>query len=174
MHVAAADELRAHGHPDMARTVLERALAFYAVAPEEIRSIPKHKFDIAQALHRLGQLAEARTAFERLLAGPPVMGADSMTLFWNLGIVVAMQKDTTRAAEIDDWFRNRKGPYLYGLPMWYRASIQAVLGNREEAVQLLILASAAGRGFESTFHTVPEYALLAGYAPFDAYLRPKQ
>jgi DNA-binding SARP family transcriptional activator/tetratricopeptide (TPR) repeat protein/TolB-like protein len=174
MHVAAADELRAHGHPDMARTVLERALAFYAVAPEDIRSIPKHQFDVAQALHRLGRLAEARSAFERLLAGPPVMGADSMTLFWNLGIVVAMQKDTTRAAEIEDWFRNRRGPYLYGLPMWYRASIQAVLGNREEAVQLLVLAAAAGRGFESTFHTVPEYALLAGYAPFDAYLRPKK
>jgi DNA-binding SARP family transcriptional activator/TolB-like protein len=173
MHVVISDELRAHGHPEKAREILERALRFYGAAPAEIRLIRKHRFDVAMALQRLGRLAESRKILEELLAGPPVMGADSLVLRGCLAVVAAAQGDLRTVDELDRWLRNPGLPYLFGANTEYRARVQAILGNREEAVRLLQQAMAEGRMYEGAEHQIFEYQGLRGYAPFEEWLRPK-
>ena len=173
MHVVISDELVAHGHPEKAREILEGALRFYAAAPTDVRSIRKHRFDVALALQRLGRLAESRSILEELLAGPPVMGANPLVLRGNLAVVAAAQGDLKTVNEIDRWLQDSDRPFLYGANTELRARIQAILGNRDEAVRLLQQAMAQGRPYEGNEHQIFEYQGLRGYAPFEEWLRAK-
>jgi len=173
MYVAISDELRVHSHPEKAREVLERAIRYYGKAPADVKRIPKFRFDFAQALYRLGRFREARAMFEELLAHGNVMGASEIVLRAHLAFVAAGQGDMRTVRETEEWLKQYRDPYIVSHATLYRASIQALLGNREEAVDLLQQFIAQGGSFEANTHTIPEFNSLQGYPPYEEWLRPK-
>ena len=173
MQVAVSDELRAHGHPEKAREVLTNAVRFYSRAPAEVRRILKFRFDYAQALYRLGRLKEARAIFEDLLRQGKVIGASEIILRTHVAYVAAAQGDLRTVRETEEWLKLYRQPYSFGQATLYRAALQALLGNREEAVRLLQQNIAEGGTYEGNTHTIFEFNSLQGYPPYEEWLRPK-
>ncbi|HSE28889.1 MAG TPA: AAA family ATPase [Gemmatimonadales bacterium] len=171
MHTQAADELLAHGHAEHARVVLERALRFCEEAPSALERLPQHRFEVAQVLHRLGRLAEARRLYEELLAEGGSIGAGLVDLRGRIGMAAAGQGDAATARRMEQWLATARG--APGQATEYRAGIRAVLGEPAEAVRLLRQAMAEGRSYDSGKHAYPEYHGLRGYGPFEEWLRPK-
>jgi hypothetical protein len=91
-----------------------------------------------------------------------------------LGVLDARRGDRAEAQRIDRELAGMTLPYLTGFPMYYRAEIAAVLGDRERAVELLRNAIAHGAVDSwDHLHSEPAFARLHGYPPFDELLRPK-
>ena len=173
LHLVAHDELLAHGQPEHAVKVLERALAFYQQAPASLQRIPMHRYEKATLLYRLGRLDEARRLLEGVLADGGAIGANELVLRGQIGVVAARQGDSATTARLDRWLSELHKPFVYGLNTEYRARIAAELGKREAAMRLLQQASAEGYGFGLARHQAFEYRSLRGSKPFDQFMRPK-
>jgi tetratricopeptide (TPR) repeat protein len=173
--IVASDELRAHGHAAAADSVLSRAVRVYARVPDDVRAIPKQRFEMARALYRLGRLDEAKAMFEALVAANALapLGDYAIEARAHLGFIAARVGDTATAAAVDRWLLDQRDPYLLGQNTELRAAVQALLGQREEAVRLLHQAMAEGRFFDVGKHTYFEYQGLRGYRPFEEWLAPK-
>ena len=173
--IVASDELRAHGHPSAADSVLERAIRVYSHAPEEVRNIPKQRFEMARAYYRLGKLAEATAILEPLVAANALapLGDYMIEARAHLGFLAARMGDTATANATDRWLRDLRGPHLLGQNTELRAALHALLGHRDDAVRLLHQAMAEGRFFDVGKHVYFEYQRLRGYPPFEEWLAPK-
>ncbi len=173
LHAMAFDELTAHGHPEHARVVLERALDFFQKAPPSLQRLGMHRFELARVLSRLGRLDEARRLLEGVLAEGGTLGASAPLVRGEIGIVAAHQGDLATVEQTDRWLSEAAPLHLDGQNTEYRAKIAAVLGKKAEAIRLLQQASSEGYPFGMERHQSPEYRTLKGYRPFDDFLRPK-
>ena len=173
--LVASDELRAHGHAAAADSVLARAIRVYSQAPEELRAIPKQRFEMARAYYRLGRLDEAKAILEPLVATNALapLGDYVIEARAHLGFIAARMGDTATAHATDRWLRDLRGPHLLGQNTELRAALHALLGRRDDAVRLLHQAMAEGRFFDVGKHVYFEYQGLRGYAPFEEWLAPK-
>jgi DNA-binding SARP family transcriptional activator/TolB-like protein len=167
--VAAARELRAHGRPDAARGLLERSLDWYrAQGPDGAVGDPRP--GIATVLYELGRWDEAGEAFAALAAGSP----DNLALQGYLGVIAARRGDETEADRIALWLRDRERPYLHGQHTLWRARIAAVLGQHDQAVDLLRDAFAQGVPHHVAHHTDPDLQPLRDFLPFRELMRPRR
>jgi tetratricopeptide (TPR) repeat protein len=176
-----ADELRAHGHRDAGRRVLQRTIEWIqARPPEEVRQEGwawlafAYRYSLAVGLYKLGHWEEARAVYEELLAEG--WSGDTLALA-GLGAIAARQGNVERAQAISEQLAERPG----GQPLG-RAHIAALLGEREEAVRLLreALRHDGPRGINSdwgTFmlrrHQDTDLEPLRDYPPFELFLRPR-
>ncbi|MCI0436348.1 MAG: AAA family ATPase [Gemmatimonadetes bacterium] len=170
IHDAAAQELAAHGHPDHARRVLERALRMHEASPSRLLRIRRHAFGIARILYFLDRFDEAEPMFE-------VLVTETEPDAWGyLAFIAASTGDEKRAAMIDARLRDASafGPYIFGMNTEYRARIAALQGRHDDAVRLLRQAVAEGREYDSGTHVLWEFAPLRGYPLFEEWLRPKE
>jgi hypothetical protein len=173
IHLIAADELHAHGHPEAARRVIERTVATYSTQPPQLLGARRNRFWFAQALYRLGRLDEARRQLERLARDSVFAGRELVDVVGNIGFVAALERDTARVEAIDRWLRSQRGREMLGWNTEQRAAMQALLGHRDAALRLLRQAEAEGREFDVGRHQRYEYAPLRGYGPFEAWLQPR-
>lgn len=75
--------------------------------------------------------------------------------------------------KLDRWLTEVPASHLGGQHTEYRAKMAAILGRKEDAIRLMQQASSEGYPFGTERHQAPEYQALKGYAPFDAFMRPK-
>jgi len=174
-YIVASDELRAHGHAAAADTLLVRAVRVYSDAPDDVRRIPKQRFEMARALYRLDRLGEAKSIFESLVMTDALqpLGDYAIQAHAHLGFIAARIGDTTTALAVDRWLTDLHDPYLLGQNTELRGALHALLGHRDEAVRLLHQAVGEGRFFDVGKHVYFEYQGLRGYAPFEEWLAPK-
>jgi tetratricopeptide (TPR) repeat protein len=172
----AADGLRAHGYPDAARQVLQRTIDWLEARPvEEARQLELtsyYRYALAECLYKLERWEEARAVYEELLAGP----RDTLALA-GLGAIAARLGDDERARAISEQLAAKPG----GQPLG-RATIAALLGEREEAVRLLreALRQDGPGGTNSDWgwymlrrHQDMDLESLRGYPPFELFMRPR-
>jgi DNA-binding SARP family transcriptional activator/TolB-like protein len=171
-HITAAEELNAHGQPEHARRVLERALAFYQNTPPALINLDQHQIQLGRAYYQAGRLAEARAVFEQLLA-KRTNELSPADILGYIGFVAVLQQDVARVREVETALARDRAPFLFGRNTDYLARIAALQGKRAEAVRLLRKALAEGRPYESSMHVTHEFAALRGYPPFEDLIRPK-
>jgi tetratricopeptide (TPR) repeat protein len=182
-----AEELRVHGHPGLASPVEHRVVQWYASDPEQTVVRPRDRVQYAKALIAVGRYDEAHAVVEPLVAEFP----DHVAYRGYLGVIAARRGDIEGAQlasrELAAWDR----PYLFGNHLAWRARIAAVLGDREEAVDLLVRAFAQGVKFHPSdwitgfndesfgawhhvwLHSEAEFESLRDYPPFRELIRPK-
>ena len=170
MMLAAALELRAHGHDRDASAVLARARQWLAPRPRQ--DLADHRALrqlVADVLFADRQFDSAQARYAELAA------TDSMDFVSRARVAsaAAFRGDTATAHRIDDVLSHANPPYSFGVVQFGRAEIAAALGQKEAAVRLLTQALAAGSRRMPEIHRVEEFQALRGYEPFEAILRPK-
>jgi DNA-binding SARP family transcriptional activator/TolB-like protein len=167
--VTAARELRAHGRPDAARALLERSLEWYrAQGPGGAIGDPRPS--IASVLYELGRWDDAGEAFAALAAGSP----ENVAFQGYLGVIAARRGDRAEAERVALWLRDLERPYLHGQHALWRARIAAVLGQHDQAVDLLRDAFAQGVPHHVVHHTDPDLQPLRDFPPFRELMRPRR
>jgi len=174
-YIVASDELRAHGHAAAADSLLIRAVRVYSAAPNDVRRIPKQRFEMGRALYRLDRLGEAKAIFESLVLTNALqpLGDYAIEAHAHLGFIAARIGDTTTALAVDRWLTDLRSPYILGQNTELRGALHALLGHRDEAVRLLHQSMGEGRFFDVGKHVYFEYQGLRGYASFEDWLAPK-
>ena len=167
----AALELRAHGYPDGSREVLQRAIAWLDSRPRPEQATEASRFDRLQTLYAARRWEPARAIAEQLVKEHP----DNVTYQGLVGVLAAVRGDRRGAERADSVLVARRGPFVRGLPTYWRGCIAAQLGDRARAVTLLIQADAEGLNlfFVQSYHADPSLERLTGYPPFQEFLRPK-
>ncbi len=170
-------QLRIHGHPDEARGLAQRGVAWIRDLPDP--DDPRKQGRIFLLLLRhAGELDAAA----RILAQTAADNAGNREEIWalgRLGVVFAAQDDRVRALEIADKLKQLRRPYLFGEDTWYRARIAAQLGNKEQAVDLLRRALGEGLRImtmssnQNSFETDSAFDSLRGYPPFEELMKPR-
>ena len=145
------------------------------MSPEEVRRIPKQRFEMARALYRLDRLGEAKAIFESLVLTNALqpLGDYAIEAHAHLGFIAARIGDTTTALAVDRWLTDLRSPYILGQNTELRGALHALLGHRDEAVRLLHQAMGEGRFFDVGKHVYFEYQGLRGYPAFEEWLAPK-
>jgi tetratricopeptide (TPR) repeat protein len=164
-------ELRAHGYQDGSREVFQRTIAWLDSRPVEEQATEATRFDRLQTLYAARRWELARAIAEQLVKEHP----NNVSYQGMLGALAAVRGDREGAERADSVLAARKGPFVRGLPTYWRACIAAQLGDRARAVTLLIQADAEGLNlfFVQSYHADPSLERLAGYPPFQEFLRPK-
>ncbi|UCC74138.1 MAG: hypothetical protein JSV86_06145, partial [Gemmatimonadota bacterium] len=165
----AAIELRAHGHPEAAREVLERAIAWYRARPSDEAATRGRRYGLARALYLAEQWGEAQSLFEGLAAERP----ESLNYKGYLGVLAARRGEREGALRIEAQLRRLDRPYLFGDHTYWRACIAALLGERERALSLLRDAFAQGVSYGAYLHAEYDLEPLRDHQPFQELLRPK-
>ena len=179
--------LRAHGQPEAARRVAERALQkFQEPLPPEVPQVDPDA-NYAGVLRLSGRLDQARAFLEeRVVPTPEASGGAGSPPHgeWHgymhmLGVVAAEQGDRERAREmVAQIARLKKNPGSefgrYGGTNVWLADIAAALGDRKEAVARLRAAFDDGMIYGSYLHDkLLAWAELRGDPAFEALMRPK-
>jgi serine/threonine protein kinase/tetratricopeptide (TPR) repeat protein len=165
----AARELRAHGHPEFASELVDRAIEWYRLRMPDARGARDHRFDFARALHDGQRWEEAHAIFEELASEEP----RDIVRRQYLGILAARRGDRERAQEISNELQSMGGPYVRGQNTFSRACIASALGDREQAVSLLRQAFSEGHPYQVYHHCMSELEPLWDYRPFQELIRPK-
>jgi predicted Zn-dependent protease len=164
-----ADELQAHGYAEEARVARLRALAWLDSRSEAEQALEASRYLRAQLLYRGGRLADVKALLTTLAEEHP----DSVSYAGFLGVLAAQQGDHNTAEKIDRWLATIDRPYLTGLPVWWRARIEARLERRDRAIDLLRDGLAQGGQFDLWLHTDPDLANLRTEPAFRELLEPR-
>jgi DNA-binding SARP family transcriptional activator/tetratricopeptide (TPR) repeat protein len=167
--MTAAEEFRAHGHPEASEAALRRAIQWYRSIPAAQIDTFRHDYSLAGALYRAGEWNEAETLLRRLLDAHPTWRAET---YGRLGAIAARRGDRAAAASylaiLDSLQVPANGPaYEAGLS---RARITALLGDADAAVRILRQA-VGGQGMD--LHADVDFESLANVPAFREFTRPK-
>jgi tetratricopeptide (TPR) repeat protein len=183
--LAVAIELRAHGYPEGARQVLERAIQWFKARPPAEAATLGHRFVLAGTYYQAERWEEARTLFEDLDAEHP----GNVNFVGHLGVLAARRGDREAALRLDERLQQLTRPYFFGRHAYWRARIASLLGDADRAVNLLQEAYYdRGRSFfgESRspddpimpvmyafLHAEMDFEALREHAGFQELMRPK-
>jgi hypothetical protein len=164
----AALELRVHGHREASMRTADRAVRWYRERRTSNASPQAHHHGLARALYLAGSWVEAHDQYTALALlhprDPHYKGA--------LARVAARQGDAARAKAIADELESQYEGIQPGIIPYLRASVAAILGDREHAVSLLRDAFTQGMPYGMHIHNDPDFESLAGFAPFIELTRP--
>ncbi len=163
-----ANELWSHGHPEVAREVLDIAIRWFQARPPEEAANRDNRDWLGTAMYSAGRHDEAANIYDALLRDFP----DAVDLRGDRGVVAASRGDSTQARRDMEWLERLDRPYLFGSHTFNRARIAAVLGERDRAVALLREAFAQGQQFAWFWHST-YFESLRDYPPFQELMRPK-
>jgi tetratricopeptide (TPR) repeat protein len=165
-----SQELRVHGaSPDTVRRYTDAAVEWYAVPTSAGQSDTVHLLGHARASYNAGRWEEARQLYQRLMA----INSQSPEFVGGIGMTAGRLGDAAQADSMLRQLKSMKLAYPFGRPSRWAANIAAVLGQREEAVQLLSQALREGSGRYNEWHTHPDFQILADYPPFLELIRPR-
>jgi tetratricopeptide (TPR) repeat protein/TolB-like protein len=161
-------ELRAHGHPEAARRVLDRVVAWYGTtgvndATREDWPCSRPHFSV---FYYAGRWDQARAGYEHLLAGDTA----SVKAHAALGALAVRRGDRAEADRMDAWLAGRTKD---GNASYARARLAALRGDRARAVALLRQAFERGLGGRMYLHLDPDFESLRDYPPYQELVRPK-
>lgn len=161
--------LRAHGHSEAAQDVFQLALQPLQTHSPDESSRRSHRYNLAQALYWDEQWEVARNEFAQLVAEAP----DNVSYNGHLGVANARLGDVDAASRISEWLAALDRPHLRGSNTRWRARIAAVLGNTEQAMELLRQSFNEGSAYGIGLHRNIDYESLRDYPAFQEFLRPK-
>jgi len=167
--LAAAGELRAHGHRAASLAMAGRAVECYRGRLESEPDSVDWLRGLVDALRQAERWDEAQAACQRLVQrypGNPVYRG-------MLGCLAARLGRREEAARAADELRRAGDPYLFGAHTFRRACIAALLGEKQKAVDLLRESFAEGYRFGLGIHREEDLEPLWDYPPFQDLLRPK-
>jgi DNA-binding SARP family transcriptional activator len=149
----AADELRAHGHPDPA--LYARAVHWFETTSD--------RSGLAAAYDAAGKSAAAESIW---------VSIGDIDALGGLGVSAARRGDRAATEQYSAQLAAMARPYLFGRNTYQRARIAAQLGDRPTAVELLRAAFTQGKPYDLTLHTDRALEPLRGYEAFDHLLLP--
>jgi DNA-binding SARP family transcriptional activator len=162
----AVAELSAHGHPDAAKRLAERTIAWIGQQP------PDDRHALATTLpYFLSEAGQRRQAL-RLATALAAEDPEDLELLLFVARASAEQGDRATARRIDGQLAAMSDPRLRSEFLMLRAGIAASLGDREAAVSLIQDACRAGFSSRNVLHILREFAPLRGYPPFEALAGP--
>jgi len=165
-------DLAAHGDSVTARAVLGRTLAWHGSRPRAEQATEPLRFERAQTYYAAGHGDSARAIATDLARAHP----QNDQYAGLLGALAAQRGDRTEAARIDRLLVTLERPLGRGQAIYWRACIAALLGERDNAVDLLARALDAGYVYQVRFldaHVDPSFAALRGTPRFQELLRPR-
>jgi len=165
----AAEELRAHGHPDEAVRIAQRAEQWYAARRPDDAEGEVTPANRAEILWMAGRWKEARDVAEQFARDNP----RSMIPEGLRGVMAARAGDRKTAAACDAFLSAIDRPTAKGPALVWRAYIAAQLGEKDRAVEFLRDAFAKGAAFDRYLHRYVYLEPLQGYPPFEELLKPK-
>jgi tetratricopeptide (TPR) repeat protein/TolB-like protein len=162
-------ELRAHDHPDAARSVSDELRAWLAARSHtEAASMPA-RFERARALAALQQWADLRSVADSLFAEDSSnLNAKALS-----ALAEAETADRADAKRIAATIFSRATRSGDGLAQDWRATISAALGDKAEAFAQLQQGYPRGAVRDYSWHGTIVYELLRDYPPFQEYIKPK-
>jgi len=174
----AVDELRAHGYLAAARNAADWMLTYLRTLPDSERA----PGDIAHYLQVAGRLTEARAVMDSLERATPGRQLDESDLT-TLGEIAAEQGDSATARRALEGIVRMPDPPVYyaqagGSPpgvnrLLDRASILALLGEKQDAVELLAEAFRRGDAYRNAVHIWGiGMERLRGYPPYETLMKP--
>jgi protein kinase-like protein len=169
----AGAELRTHGYPEAARDAVTRAITWYERRRAEVGREDDGGLGLAQAYFEGGRLEDARRLLEGFVASPKAIGAmGRFAALGALGAIAAREGKRAEAVRFDSLLKTSPERFMLGPNTYQRARIHALLGERQDAVDLLHAAMLQGIDFAS-LHADLAFAALREYGPFRELLKPK-
>jgi tetratricopeptide (TPR) repeat protein len=177
--LAAAEELRAHGHIQRSIAMAGRAVEWHRGRTGEEAGREETLLRLGESLYMAERWREAGAVFEGIAA----RGASTISRQGWLGVTAARRGDRAGAERVSAALQRAWSKYNLGADTLWRARIAAVLGDRDEAVALLRECIAQGGGYTKGERELYGYGLhfahlmdlesLRGYVPFEELVRPK-
>jgi tetratricopeptide (TPR) repeat protein len=172
--LAAALELRAHGHREESDTMALRAVDWFDRRAARMDIESRSPMDLrihSTALRLVGRFEDARTLLVEL--GERRYPDSSFMMTGLLGLVAAQTGDQVEARRVFADLAEEDGRGLEGLVSALRACIAAHLGEKDLAVEMLRQAYAEGFSHGSWVHCDPNLEPLWDYPPFQELIAPK-
>jgi len=166
----AAQELRAHGYLNEAQEIANRAADWYKNRTLDDAESDIYRSDLALALYIAEQWEKAKTLFKELAEENP----DNIEYKGFLGRLAARRGEREAALKISEELQKIKLPYLFGYHTYCRACIASLLGEREQAVELLREAFTQGYAHGVYLHRDIDLEALREYPPFQELLWSKE
>jgi serine/threonine protein kinase len=170
--LAAARELRLRGYHEAFKDMAGRAAEWYRgrAAGKEVSE--EQRLELAVALYISEQWEEAGALIEKLRSEKP----DNIDYLGYGGALAARRGDKEDALKISEELKKIDRPFTFGAQTYWRARIAALLGMKEEAVELLRQSFTQGNDYiRSSGFIIQEADLdpLRDFAPFRELMKPK-
>jgi tRNA A-37 threonylcarbamoyl transferase component Bud32/tetratricopeptide (TPR) repeat protein len=159
----AAEELRAHGHVDLARTMARQALELLSALDAPVARTVQMRQLRGEVLVLLERWRESSRVFAQLASEKP----GNPSVLSGLGVALARLGDRAAANEASNRLAQLQRPYLYGAHTYGRARIAAALGQSDRAIELLQQAFAEGQVIIWQAHVDPAFETLRHHPPFE-------
>jgi tetratricopeptide (TPR) repeat protein len=160
--------LRAHGFREASFQYLNRALERYGSRPQEERKTRSHRYAIARILYYQEDWEESQDLFEGLNDERP----DSIFYLGYLGTLAVRMGNQEEAKRISEELKNIDRPYLFGSNTYWRARIASLLGDKEQAVELIRDSLVQGQTYSILYWNI-DFESLEDYPPFIELKKPK-
>jgi tetratricopeptide (TPR) repeat protein len=121
------------------------------------------------ALYVSEQWEEAGALIEKLRSEKP----DDIDYLGYGGALAARRGDKEEALRISEELKRIDRPYTFGAQTYWRARIAALLGMKEEAVELLRQSFAQGNYYSVFIIQEADLDPLRDFAPFRELMKPK-
>jgi serine/threonine protein kinase len=171
--LAAARELHLRGYQEAFRDIAGRAVEWYRGRAAGKEASEEQRSELAVALYVSEQWEEAGALIEKLRSEKP----DNIDYLGYGGALAARRGDKEEALRISEELKRIDRPYTFGAQTYWRARIAALLGMKEEAVELLRQSFAQGNYYmdDKGVFIIQEADLgpLRDYAPFKELMKPK-
>jgi tetratricopeptide (TPR) repeat protein len=180
--LAAAEDLRTHGHRDASLKMASRAVDWYRGRVGEEATLEQTRSGLGDALYQAERWQEAKTVFAALAAEHRDDIYLKIYYSGRLGTLAARLGDRVEALRIADELRRTEGRWLDGKHTFRSARILALLGDKDRAVELLTEAIAQGSGISEVpdaygygfiYSHCMDLEPLRGYPPFDQLIKPR-
>jgi hypothetical protein len=176
----AVRELRAHGYRQESLAIAERLVDWSTGFGQTEDLSIQHRDSVASALYLAERWSEAEEIY-RTLGSDEVNRVDNwddlfrMEFRGMLGVTAARNGNRAAALKISDELARVEG-YPLGRHTRFRASIAAILGEKQQALDLLRQAIAQGRTLHNPWggiHDNPDFEALWDDPEFKELMRPK-
>jgi thioredoxin-like negative regulator of GroEL len=162
-------ELRVHGYAEEAEEMFQRAADWYEGLPGDTLSASV-RAEYARVLYALERWDEAQALYAALAAGVP----EDFGHRAQLGLIAARRGDVAGAERVQQQLAELADRYRFGEHAYRGATIAAVLGEREAAVNLL--REAFGQAYPQgsmLVHRDFDLESLFDYPPYVELMEPK-
>jgi tetratricopeptide (TPR) repeat protein len=167
--LAAARELRLRGYQEAFKDIAGRAVEWYRGRAAGKEASEEQRSELAAAFYVSEQWEEAGALIEKLRSERP----DDIDYLGYGGALAARRGDKEDALKISEELKRIDLPYTFGAQTYWRARITALLGMKEEAVELLRQSFAQGKYYDVYIIQEADLFPLRDYAPFRELMKPK-
>jgi len=167
--LSAARELRLRGYQEAYKDMAGRAVEWYRERLAGKEAAEQQRFELAAALYIAEQWEEADSLIEKLRSEKP----DDIDYLGYAGALAARRGDREGALEISEELKGIDRPFTFGAQTYWRARIAALLGMKEEAVELLRQSFSQGKEYDVFLIQEADFEPLRDYAPFKELMKPK-